>query len=300
MTEYTAMATDAPARLRAPAQDGIAVSARTVWALAEKELRDALHNRWFLLYTAAFAALALGLSYLALAGSGVAGFAGFGRTAATLINLVMLIVPIMALTVGAQSLAGEQERRTLAYLLAQPVTRGEVFLGKYLGLTLSLFASLALGFGVSGLVLAIRGGAGNAASYVSLAVLAFLLSLVMLGIGLLISAFTRRAGIATGIGLFLWLVFVFLGDLGMMGTAIVMRVPIGNLFWASLVNPLQVFKMAAVLSINATLDVLGPAGIYAMQEYGDSLGLIFLAVLAVWIIVPAVAAFVRFADKNDF
>lgn len=291
---------DLPASAAGATQAPLPGSARTIWTLAEKEMRDALHNRWFLLYTAAFAALALGLSYLALAGSGVVGFAGFGRTAATLINLVMLIVPIMALTVGAQSLAGEQERRTLAYLLAQPVTRWEVFLGKYLGLTLSLFASLALGFGISGAVLALNGGGGDPTTYLALAVLAFLLSLVMLGVGLLISAFTRRAGIAVGIGLFLWLVFVFLGDLGMMGTAVVMRMPIANLFWLSLVNPLQVFKMAAVFSINTTLDVLGPAGIYAVQEYGDSLRLIFLGALAVWVVVPAVVAFVRFSGKNDF
>ena len=89
------------------------MSWHVIWTLAKKELRDALHNRWFVLYTAAFVILALAFSYLALAGAGMVGFAGFGRTAASLINLVLLIIPLMALTVGAQSLAGEQERNTL-------------------------------------------------------------------------------------------------------------------------------------------------------------------------------------------
>lgn len=273
----------------------------TVWVIADKELRDALHNRWFVLYTLAFIALSLGLSYLALAGSGITGFAGFGRTAASLINLVLLIIPLMALTVGAQSLAGEQERKTLAYLLAQPITRLEVYVGKYLGLSLSLLASLTLGFGISGLLLALNSaGATHPRSYVVLVLLAFLLSLIMLSVGFLISALTRRAGVAVGIGLFLWLVFVFLGDLGMMGTALTLRMPIENLLWLSLANPLQVFKMAAILNINTTLDVLGPAGIYAIQRYGDALMAIFLVVLATWAIVPAVLAYARFASKNDF
>lgn len=273
----------------------------TVWVIADKELRDALHNRWFVLYTLAFIALSLGLSYLALAGSGITGFAGFGRTAASLINLVLLIVPLMALTVGAQSLAGEQERKTLAYLLAQPITRLEVYVGKYLGLSLSLLASLTLGFGISGLLLALNSaGATHPRSYVVLVSLAFLLSLIMLSVGFLISALTRRAGVAVGIGLFLWLVFVFLGDLGMMGTALTLRMPIENLLWLSLANPLQVFKMAAILDINTTLDVLGPAGIYAIQRYGDALMAIFLVVLTMWAIVPAVLAYARFASKNDF
>jgi len=276
------------------------MEAKIVWVLAKKELRDALRNRWFVLYTAAFAVLALAFSYLALAGAGMVGFAGFGRTAASLINLVLLIVPLMALTIGTQSLAGEQERNTLAYLLAQPISRADVFAGKYLGLVLSLFASLTLGFGISGVVMAVNGtGAADPTAYILLVSLAFLLSLTMLSVGFLISALTKRAGVAVGIGLFLWLLFVFFGDLGMMGTAITLRVPIDTLFWLSLINPLQTFKMAAILNIQATLDILGPAGIYAMQRYGDGLLVIFLGVLALWVALPALAAYARFQAKSD-
>ena len=191
------------------------LSLSTIWTLAQKELRDALRNRWFLLYTIAFVVLSLAFSYLALASSGMVGFAGFGRTAASLINLVLLIIPLMALTIGAQSLSGEMERGTMGYLLAQPVGRFEVFLGKYLGLALSLLASLAMGFGISGLVMALSGsGAADPSAYVTLVLLAFLLSLAMLSVGFLISALTRKASVAVGIGLFLWLAFVFLGDSG--------------------------------------------------------------------------------------
>ena len=167
------------------------MSLKTVWIIAEKELRDALRNRWFVLYTLAFMGLSLAFSYLALAGAGIVGFAGFGRTAAGLINLVLLIVPLMALTIGAQSMAGEEEQGTLSYLLAQPISRWELFLGKYLGLALSLLASLTLGFGVAGLVMALNGtGAADPDVYVRLVVLAYLLSLTMLSVGMLVSSFT--------------------------------------------------------------------------------------------------------------
>ena len=276
------------------------MQASIIWVLAQKELRDALRKRWFLLYTLAFIALSLAFSYLALAGAGMVGFAGFGRTAASLINLVLLIVPLMALTIGAQSLASEQEKSTLAYLLAQPLNRIEVFVGKYLGLTLSLLASLTLGFGISGLVMALNGsGAADPSAYVKLVALAFLLSLTMLSIGFLISALTNKAGVAVGIGLFLWLAFVFFGDLGMMGTVMALRLPIDNLFWLSLSNPLQVFKMAAILDIRTTLDILGPAGIYAVQRYGDSLFGLFLGVLVVWVLLPAAVAYTYFHRKSD-
>ena len=197
-------------------------------------------------------------------------------------------------------MAAEQERNTLGYLLAQPISRADVFVGKYLGLTLSLLASLSLGFGISGVVLALNGaGAADPGAYVRLVALAFLLSLTTLSVGFLVSAFTRRASVAVGIGLFLWLGFVFFGDLGMMGTAIVLKVPIENLFWTSLINPLQVFKMAAILTIQTTLDILGPAGIYAVQKYGDVLMAVFVGALLLWIVIPAGAAYLRFATKGD-
>ena len=161
-------------------------------------------------------------------------------------------------------------------------------------------ASLTLGFGIAGLLIALnRTGASNPFIFVRLVFQTFLLSLTMLSVGFLISALTRRAGVAVGIGLFLWLAFVFLGDLGLMGTAVALRLPIEQLFVLTLLNPLQVFKMSAILDINATLDILGPAGIYAMQEYGSALQLIFLGVMGVWIVAPAALAYARFARKSD-
>jgi Cu-processing system permease protein len=274
------------------------MDAAVIWTIAQKELRDALRNRWFLLYTVAFIALALAFSYLALAGAGIIGLAGFGRTTASLINLTLLIVPLMALSVGAQSVAGERERKTLVYLQSQPIGRHEIFFGKYLGLALSLLASLSLGFGAAGLVMAWYGG-GDPAAYLSLVGLAYLLSLAMLGVGLIVSVRATRTSVAIGIGLFLWLLFVFAGDLGMMGTALMLRVPIETLFWLSLINPLQIFKMAAIVQMHATLDILGPAGIFATQRFGAGIAMFFLAALGVWAIIPALIAYFSFQAEGD-
>ena len=56
------------------------IDVRTVLILARKELRDSFRNRWFVSYTAAFAVLAIGLSYLTRVGTTMSGFAGFGAT----------------------------------------------------------------------------------------------------------------------------------------------------------------------------------------------------------------------------
>ncbi len=257
-----------------------------ILTLTQKELRDARRNRWFILYTVAFAGLALTLAWLALSGVGTYGLAGFGRTGASLINLVLLIVPLMGLTLGAMSLAGERERGTLLYLFTQPIAQIELLLGKFIGLALAMLLALLLGFGLSGLLIAWQGGATQAEDYLLMMLLAFILALVSLSLGFLISAAVGKSATAVGLALFLWLLLVFFGDLGLMGTAIVLRLDIDQLFTLALLNPLQLFKMAAILAIRSNLEVLGPAGIYAVRTYGSQLMVFLIAVLAVWALLP--------------
>ncbi len=273
---------------------------KTVATLAGYELRSSLRNRWFLLYALAFSVLAVALSSLSMSGAGMLGFAGFGRTAASLINLVLLIVPLMGLTIGAQSLASEREQGTLAYLLAQPVSRVDVLLGKLVGLGAALLAALLLGFGLSAAVIAWQGGLVEAGRYGALVGYSLLLALVTLSLGIFISAWSRSGALAIGLALFAWLGLVFVGDLGLMGSAIAMRLKIHTLFTLALVNPLQVFKIATVNSLRASLEILGPAGIYATRTYGDALVMLLIGVLVAWVVLPMLAAYLRFRVEADF
>lgn len=273
---------------------------KTITTLANYELRASLRNRWFVLYALAFALLATALSSLSLSGAGMFGFAGFGRTAASLINLVLLIVPLMGLTIGAQSLAAEREAGTLAYLLAQPVSRLEVLAGKLLGLGAALLAALLLGFGLSAAVIVWQGGLVEAGRYTTLVGFSLLLALTTLSLGIFISAWSRSGALAVGLALFTWLALVFLGDLGLIGTTIAMKLKIGTLFGLALINPLQVFKIATVNSLRASLEVLGPAGVYATRTYGESLSFLLVGILLLWIVLPMAAAYLRFRWEGNF
>jgi Cu-processing system permease protein len=269
-----------------------------VLIVTQKEVRDARSNRWFMLFAVAFAGLALALAWLALSGVGAYGLAGFGRTGASLINLVLLIIPLMGLTLGALSLSGERERGTLLYLLTQPVSQAEVLLGKFLGLAVAILAALVLGFGLSGFLIAWQGGATRAADFLSLVLLAFVLALASLSLGFLISSAMSKSATAVGLALFLWLALVFFGDLGLMGTAIVLRLGVGELFTMALLNPLQLFKMAAILAIRGNLEVLGPAGAYALRTYGSQLMPLLLAILLGWTTLPLGATYLIFRKRG--
>lgn len=271
---------------------------RNVATIARRELRDSVGGRGFVLYTLAFAALGLGVSYVSAATSGGAGLSGYGRTTAGLINIVLLVVPLMALTSGAASISSDRERGMLAYMLAQPISRSEVLLGKYLGLAGSLAACITLGLGASASIMAWKGQASSPAAMVWIAGLTLGLGLAMLSTGLLMSVLTSRASVAVGIGVFLWLVLVFATDLALMAGTIALKLRVQDLFLCALANPLQVFKMWSLHSVDATLDVLGPVGLYASEEYGHHLHVIFVAAMGIWIVVPLAAASVIFSRRS--
>ena len=271
---------------------------QNVLLLIRKEILDAKRNRWFLLYSSIFAALSLGLSWIGLSGIGDYGLSGFGRTSASLINLILLIVPMMGLTIGASSIAGERERGTLLYVLAQPVSGIEVLLGKFVGLGLSLLTALVIGFGLSGIIIAWHGSTMQAFNYLSLVGLTFLLALSSLGIGILISSALKKADTAIGVALFAWLFLVFFGDLGVMGSAMILNVNIEKIFALSLINPLQVFKLSAIFTIQGNLEVFGPVGVFAARNYGSQLIPLLLGILTVWILLSFGGAYLIFKRKG--
>lgn len=272
--------------------------ARVVILLAGKELRDAWRNRWFALFTAAFAVLALAVAWVGVAGLIGSGVAGFGRTAASLVNLVLLVVPLMGLQLGASTVAGERERGSLLYLLAQPIAPWELVAGKFLGLLGALAASLMLGFGGAATVLAWRGAGGEATTYVAFLGLAILVGAAALAIGLAISVHSPRGSAAAGIALFVWVGLVALGDLGLMGTALAFDLSGRTLLAALVANPLQAFKVATLDMLHGGLDTLGPAGAWARHELGAFLLPILVVVLLVWAIVPTVWAAWRLERKG--
>jgi Cu-processing system permease protein len=269
-----------------------------IWTIAQAELREALRNKWLWLYAVGFAGLALALSQAGLSAAGYAGLGGFGRTAASLINALLLFVPLIGLSVGASAIAADRERGTLLYLLAQPVSRAEIFGGKALGAALAVIVALTLGFALAGFGLSVGGG-GDTAVYISLVGYTLLLALAALGLGFIISSLTRKAAAASGAALILWLALVFVADLGVMGATLAWRPSPSELLWLLVINPLQIFKLGAIHSLRASLDTLGPVGQYALYRFGEQLPLLLIGLLLLWATAAMAIAFAIFNRKGE-
>jgi Cu-processing system permease protein len=269
----------------------LATKLRRMRVVAREEFRRALETRWLFGFTALFALLVLGLSYFGLAQSREVGFQGFARVTLSLMNLVLLIVPLTGLLLGVTSIAGSGE--SLPLLLAQPVTRGEVLLGKFLGLGAALSAAQALGFGGGGVVVALNAGAGQVPGYLALTALSLGLGWLTLAAALCIGALWPDRLRAMSVALLLWLLMVIAYDLAVLGATTMLRgLPLESvLFPALLLNPVDLARVLTTLAVGSGA-LFGPTSAVLVKFFGASLGIALgVAVLVIETLVPlAIAA----------
>jgi Cu-processing system permease protein len=253
---------------------------RETGLIAVRELRESMRSRWFALAASGFFALSLGLAWLGLAGAERSGVTGFDRTTASLLNLVLLFVPLLTLALGGLGIAGEVEDGSLGFLLSQPVTRAEVYAGKYLGSLVAVSAAISVGFGATGVVVGIAAGGGEVKLFLALVGLTLLLAAATLAIGTVLSAALLVRARVIGAAFSSWLVLVFLSDLGIIGLTIARDLPAEKVLALALLNPIEDARILGTLLLSDRPEVLGPAGLAAIDFLGHS-GAIALAASAI-------------------
>lgn len=259
--------------------------------IARQELVVSIRNRWTLVFAGVFGVLVLAISYFGLVTGGAVGFQGFARTSASLLNLVLYIVPLVALTMGTLSFTSEKSGNEL--LFAQPVTRGEILLGKLFGLFASIFTAMLVGFGIGGVVIASQAGTEGSLRYPGLVGFSLLLALIFLSLAAFISTLCRRKTKAFGVALFVWFFFVLFYDLLAIGLTFLFTERTANLFiFGSLFgNPVDMMRVASLMILNGT-DIFGAGGAALLRFLGGerlSVAILIIA-LAVWVIAPLAGA----------
>jgi Cu-processing system permease protein len=241
-----------------------------VFVLARWDVRALLRDRWFVSIAAAFALLVIAAAGVALSSANVLGVSSFDRAAATLIHLTMIFAPLIGLTVGATWLAGERESGALAMLLSQPVHRDQVYDGTALGLAWAVSAATMIGFGAAGAVLSLRATTERAAPFLAILALSLLLAVATLAIGLWLSSAAQNRSRALGGALVVWLLLVIVSDLGLLGTAAMLRLPAPAVLLLGSLNPVSAFRIASIVVISGSAELTGPVGLYGAQRLGTA------------------------------
>lgn len=121
------------------------------------------------------------------------------------------ILSLLAILVAYDGVCGEKERGTLKLLLINPLTRGDVLLGKYLGAMATVLLPLGVAVALAVPLMAAMGVRFDPSDYgrlllVLLALVVFLSAVVLLALG--VSALTTRSSVSILALSTMWLVLV--------------------------------------------------------------------------------------------
>jgi Cu-processing system permease protein len=262
-------------------------------------MRDGLRNRWVIATTALLAALALTLAFMGAAPTGTVKVSALDVTIVSLSSLSIFLIPLIALLLSYDAIVGESERGTLPLLLAYPVRRWQVVIGKFAGHLCILTLATVVGYGLAGAAIELVSGDDPQAlgTFALMVASSAMLGGVFLAIGYLVSALVKDRGAAGGIAIGVWLVFVLLFDMALLGALVADQ---GKTITATavtillLLNPADVYR---VLNLTASQDVSGYAGVAGLGARAGLPPALLIATLALWIAAPLVGTVAAFARR---
>jgi len=236
-----------------------------ILASAGAEFRIALRNRWVTIAVVMMALFSMVLSAAGSAPTGALGVDKLSVTVASLTSLAVYLVPLVALLMSFDAVAGEVERGTLSLVLTYPVSRAELLLGKFVAHLSILALAVAVGYAIAAaaaIYMDPRASAGLPA-LLRLFWSSLLLGAAFIAIGYAISAIARRPGAAAGLAIGLWLVMIVLYDLGLLAAVVADG---GGYFtthvfpWMLIANPADAFRLYNLAASEATAAAAGIGG----------------------------------------
>ncbi len=261
--------------------------------IAGKEFRDRIRNLWVLAVAVIFSLFALAIAYFGSAQQGSVGFRGIDVTIASLVSLVIYLVPLIALILGYDAIVGERERGSMELLISMPITRFEILLGKYVGLSAALACSTVIGFGAGLLPMAGQLGMNDLYHYLGFVLTAILMGMAFLSLSVLVSVLASDRMRASGLAIALWFFFVLIFDLLLTGALVVSQGSLSSGVFGTLLmlNPADVFRLLNIFSSEQVQTMYGLATV--MPEHLTD-PVVLTSIMLAWIAVPFLIANWRF------
>ena len=257
--------------------------------VASYQLRNALRSRWLLGYTAFFL----------LATDALLRFGGDGtRAVISLTNVVLLVVPLVTIVFGAMYLYDAREFVEL--LLAQPVSRRQLYQGLYAGLALPLAGAFAGGVGAPFLLHGAL-GAMPRGTLPTLLAIGVALTLAFTGLAFCIAVRSEDRVRGLGSAIALWLAFAVLYDgLVLLLATLFADYPLERLLVGlTLANPVDLARVALLLRLDVSA-LMGYTGAVFEHFLGSAGGvLLSLSALAAWVVLPFLMGSRAF-ERKDF
>jgi ABC-2 type transport system permease protein len=228
---------------------------------------------------------------------------GLNAALGFLLTPMLLLIPILGLIVGYMSIIGERESGSIRALLALPIVRREVLVGKFLGRVGVLAVPVVAGFALASVVVLAVYGQFPGSTYLGFATMALLVAVVYVALAVSVSASVASRGKAMALVVGLLLVLEYLWPPIAMGIYYLLNGEMPNpvnlpdwyLFFIKLTP-----TTASGLAVESVFDFgdLSLNGIPPQMGAGETplylQNWVSWIVLALWVVVPLAIGYYRF------
>ncbi len=250
---------------------------------------DLMRSRWSYVYFAFY--LALGFVLLFLNND-------VNKAIITLMNIIIVLTPLIGTIFGVMYYYNSKEFTEL--LLAQPIKRNTIFMGQYLGISISLTLSLILGLGIP---FSLYGLFVSSAifDFSLLLLVGTLLNFIFVALAFNIALSNENKIKGFGYAILMWLFLAVIYD-GVFLISLVMfnEYPLDKFaLLTTMFNPIDLSRILILLKLDISA-LLGYTGAVFKKFFGTNLGLVLsIAVMLLWVLLPVWRIKVKL-KKKDF
>ena len=216
----------------------------------------------------------------------------------TLMNVIIILVPLIGTIFGIMYHYNSREFTEL--LLALPIKRSSIFLGQYLGVSISLSLSLVFGLGIPFLLYGLL-ESSIIWDFFSLLTTGVFLTFIFaaLAFNIALSTENRIKGFSYAILLWLFLAVVYDG-IFLLALVYFQEYPLDKFsLIAVMFNPIDLSRILILLKLDIAA-LLGYTGAVFKQFFGTGMGfLLAMGSLCIWILLP-VWRMLHVAKRKDF
>ena len=239
---------------------------KNLYLIAYLDLKESIRAKWFLVYSLVFGGL-IALFFIAgVTESQVMGFSGLSRLLLMYIQITIVILPIFILITTVRSISGDRDNHILEYMLSFPISLKQYYWGKIIGRFVTVYLPVLFA-----MVVAIIYGATKGASipwdiFFLYTGLLFAMSSAFLGIAFFISSFVKSSEVALGIAFFVWILLLSFIDIALISLMMTQRFNAELIIFIAMINPMEIFRVAAISLFDPELTVMGPVAFYILDS----------------------------------
>lgn len=237
---------------------------------------DLMRSRWSYVYFAFY--LLLGFVLLFLNND-------VNKAVITLMNIIIVLTPLIATVFGVMYYYNSKEFTEL--LLAQPIKRSTIFMGQYLGISISLTLSLVLGLGIPFLLYGLFLSAA-VFDFALLLVVGSLLNFIFVALAFNIALSNENKIKGFGYAILLWLFMAVIYDgVFLISLVVFNEYPLDRLaLFATMFNPIDLSRILILLKLDISA-LLGYTGAVFKTFFGTGLGfLLSISIMILWVLLP--------------